>query len=364
MHRLTTLSLLCLMTPLAALAQESGQAASATTDLRAQAQKQANTVLILTPRSTRSAKKQAQDLSLGLQQAAKNLGLNIQTEAELAALTPGDIVARCPARISSSCLSQAAKKTGSRFVLTGQIEAHGEVLSVLFKALSADRDEIIALRDINFAPSRGDRLDMQLAGRCLGRSVLAEIGLAQADAGLSPCTSRVFASSATDRKYYQQSGQVPPAQNWITVLPAVEARQAYQKRNDMLAGSFASAAALAVVGVTAASFLLIQSRLTQGEILDFAAASPDNFTVRDGQVWVMDSASQEAARYRSLQSRERMETLTSMSAGLGALLAGVVALALYDQAEIPGRYEDYFISKQDPFARDQANADSKQAQNQ
>lgn len=320
------------------------------------------TILVLPPRSGQSSKVQAQKLSAGLQDAVKEMGFHLQTEDELAAATPGDIVARCPARISSNCLMQAAQKTASNFVLTGQIETHAEVVSVIIKIISAKSAKIESIRDINLVPPRHDELDIQLAGQCLGRAMLGEIFRQPLRRDLAPCAGRVFASSEADQAFYQQNTQAPPAQKWVTVLPKISVRQAYEKRNDFLAGTFASAGALAVVGLTTSVFLLVQSRLTHGEIVDFANQNPNSLNVQDGQIWVLDSSSEAAGRYRSLQARERMEALTSMSAGLGAVVAALVAIAMYDQAEIPGRYEAYQQAPADPFAAQPAKVDENKDQ--
>ena len=337
---LAIFSLLCFLSPRSALAQDSDPA-SAPKQGEAIGLGRPSTILVLAPRSGQSARPEAQNFALGLHMAVQDLGQHLKTEVDLAAATPGDIVARCPARISSNCLSQAAQKTQSDFVITGQIEAHAQVMSVVIKVLRSDSNEIKALRDINFVPSRHDSLDMQIAGRCLGQAMIHEITHSQSDNAPSPCAGRVFATSAADRRYYEQNSLAPPAQQWMTILPDIATRQAYEKRNNVLAGSFASAGALAIVGLTSSVFLFVQSRLSQGEILDFAKKNPASLQVRNGQIWLVDSSSEAATRYRSLQARQRMEALTSMSAGLASVIAAVVAVALYDQAEIPGRYEDY-----------------------
>lgn len=308
--------------------------------LQPQPQPESAQVLVLSPRSSRAARAQVKLLTQGLQRAVLDTQLGLKTETDLAGATPGDIVARCPARISGSCLANAARKTGAQLSLTGSVEKNGAVVSVLLKVIDVDKTNIVALRDVNLVPARGDTLDMDLAGLCLGRSLLDEALRRPERSGVAPCASRVFASSSRDVGFYQQQG-APSAQQWLTVLPPVAVRQAYEKRNAVIAGSFASAGAVAIVGLTTAGFLAAQAWLTHTELRNLAEENPASFVVQGDKVWVVDAASEAAGQYRSMQARERMETLTSTGAGLGALLAAVVGLALYEQAEIPGRYEAY-----------------------
>ncbi len=300
--------------------------------------------LVLTPRTNKGARAGVEVFTRGLAQAVEAQGAAAMLDADLAAVTPGDIVARCPARISARCLAQAASKTGAGRTLTGVLEQQGPGYRARLRVVDAASAEIFAVRDLVLVPARGDTLDLEIAGRCLGRDALASAAGRDSLLTEAPCGDRVFVTSQGDREHYAGQLEATPEALWITVLPGAEERAEYIEKNGVLAGAFASATAIAVVGVATAVLLAVQTSLTQGEARDLALDNPQAFHVAEATVTVDDEFDASVARYRELESRGRLESFASLAAGFGAAISALTGAALYGMADVPGRYDAYLLT--------------------
>ncbi|MFH1807234.1 MAG: hypothetical protein ABIJ09_00715 [Pseudomonadota bacterium] len=298
--------------------------------------------LILTPRAGKDARPALEAFTRGLGRAVeRESGSAALLDADLAAVTPGDLVARCPARISASCLASAAQKTGAGQTLTGVLERTGDGYLVQLKVVDAESAELFGVRDVRLFPARGDELDMELAGECLGRDALWSASGREGALAEAPCSGRVFVTSHSDRERLAASVGGTAEDLWLTVVPDVDARRAYLEKNGVLAGAFASASAVAIVGAATGILLAVQTGLTNGEAQDLAQANPQAFVVSGSSVTVHNEFDPAVSRYRDLESRGRLESFASLGAGFAAVVAAVTAGALYNLADIPGRYEDY-----------------------
>jgi len=329
---------LCIMLiPSALLAEDASEPA---TVLAAPADQGATLVLSL--RADREIRGTIEGFARGMARAAEHFGgVAPLLDADLAAATPGDLVSRCPARISTACLAEAARRTGSQRTLTGIAKKTGDGFALQLKVIDADSAETFAVRNIRLFPAQGDDVDMEIAGECLGLDALWS-AIGREGALVEPvCQDRVFATSWLDRGNYGEAIGGDPEDLWLTVLPNTKARRAYREENGVLAGAFASATAVAVVGSATAILLGVQTLLTNDEAFSLADANPQAFDVSSGAAIVMDELDPSVSRYRDLESRGRLEALAGLGAGLTAVAAAIGAVAFYQIADIPDRYEAY-----------------------
>ena len=298
--------------------------------------------LVLSPRAEREARSAVDVFTRGLARAAERFGGAAPLlDADLAAATPGDLVSRCPARISTSCMAEAARRTGAQRTLSGSAKETGDGYALQLKVIDADTAETFAVRNVRLFPARGDEVDMAVAGECLGLDALWSSVGREGALEDSICGDRVFVTSLPDREAYAEEIGGDADDLWVTVLPDTKTRQAYREENGVLAGAFASATAVAVVGAATAMLLGVQTWLTLDEAATLADDNPQAFRVSDGAVTVMDELDPSVDRYRDLESRGRLETLAGRGAGLVAIGATVGAVAFYQLADIPDRYQAY-----------------------
>lgn len=354
MRLLHLVSMLAIGCPVLAFAAGSEPAAGEpAADEPASGPAEQGATLVLTPHSERAIRPAVDAFSRGLARAAENFGGTAAlTDADLVAATPGDLVARCPARISMRCLGEAALRVGALRTLSGSIQQAGPGYLVKLKVVEGTSGEVFALRSVRLFPAWKDSVDMEVAGQCIGLDALwSAAGMAGAlDA--PACRDRVFATSWRDRQRYAPAIHAEPEDWWLTVLPDVAARRSYVEKNSILAGGLASTLAFSVVGVAAGVLLGIQSMRSAADALAVAHQNPQAFTTVDNKVNVVNEFDPAVAKYRELDDRRRLELMAAGSSAILALVAGVGAFGFAQLADLPGRYDDYFMLgvEGDPWA--------------
>jgi hypothetical protein len=304
--------------------------------------------LVLTPHSERAIRPAVDAFSRGLARAAEHFGGTAAlTDADLIAATPGDLVARCPARISMRCLGEAALRVGAVRTISGAIQPAGAGYLVQLKVVEGVSGEVFALRSVRLFPAWKDTVDMEVAGECIGLDALWSAAGVTGAFDQPACRDRVFATSWRDRQRYAPAIHAEPEDWWLTVLPDVAARRAYVEKNSVLAGGLASTLAFSVVGVAAGVLLAVQSQLSAADALAVAHQNPQAFTTVDNKVDVVNEFDPAVAKYRELDDRRRLELLAAGASAMLALIAGVGAFGFAQLADIPGRYDDYFMLGED-----------------
>lgn len=298
--------------------------------------------LVLSPRADKVAREAAAQLTVGLARAAERMDDHIPAlDAELAAATPGDIVARCPARISTRCLARAAELTGVGRTLTGIVEVDGEGFRVRLRLVDAASAETFSTRDVRLSAAGGDEIDMDIAGLCLGGELLQTATGRNVGSFAPDCEQRVLPTSLTDRKRRDGDPESWERSLWLSVIPGPEQRVTYEARNSMLAGAFASTVAVGVIGIATAALLGIQSSISGAEALDLARQHPEALRVDGQTVAIQNETAAATQHYREIRQRGQWEALGGLAAGMLAIGAGVGGVALYQMTDLPGRYDAY-----------------------
>jgi len=329
-----------------------GLALAAASEAASAPQEQGAT-LVLTPHSERSIRPAVDAFARGLARAAERFGgTGALLDADLIAATPGDLVARCPARISMRCLGEAALRVGAVRTLSGTVQQAGAGYLVQLKVVEGDSNEVFALRSVRLFPAWKDTVDMEVAGECVGLDALWS-AVGRSGALEQPtCRDRVFATSWRDRQHYAPAIHAEPEDWWLTVLPDVAARRAYVEKNSIMAGGLASTLAFSVVGAASGVLLAIQSLRSATDALAVAHQNPQAFTTVDDKITVVNEFDPAVTKYRELDGRRRLELLAAGGSVIIALVAGVGAFGFAQLADIPGRYDDYFMlgEEGDPWA--------------